>query len=205
MVFIMLAYLKYTHEQPFWSFKKPRFLTAGLLLLLFPFTALAEFSITSAEVRLQDDVYLMDANLNYTLTGAAIEALNNGVTLPLVLTASIERERRYWWDETIATVTQRYQLKFYALTEQYLIEDLKTERQETFPTLSAALTALGKLRNFPLLEKTWIKSEETYWVYLQIYLDIESLPVPLRPTAHLSSKWRLSSEWYLCPLQPLEP
>jgi Domain of unknown function (DUF4390) len=205
MVFIMLAYLKHTHEQKFWCLKKPSFLTTGLLLLLFPFTALAEFSITSAEVRQQDNLYLMDANLNYTLTGAAIEALNNGVTLPLVLTISIERERRYWWDETIATLTQRYQLKFYALTEQYLVEDLKTEHQETFPTLSAALTALGKLRNFPLLETTWIKPEETYWVYLQIYLDIESLPVPLRPTAHLSSKWRLSSEWYLCPLQPIKP
>ena len=46
-----------------------------------------------------------------------------------------------------------------------------------------------------------MKDDETYWVYLQIRLDIESLPVSLRPVAYLSPQWRLNSDWYLCPLQ----
>jgi len=52
-----------------------------------------------------------------------------------------------------------------------------------------------------LLDKRVIKPDDTYWIYLNIDLDIESLPVPLRPIAHLSSQWRLSSYWYKCVLQ----
>jgi hypothetical protein len=173
-----------------------------LCLLLIANVVFADFSISYAKTRLVDNVYMLDAKLNYELTEITIDALQNGISLTLELNIVVERERWYLWDEKMATLKQRYQLKYYALRRHYVLKYLNSGATEIFFSLNTALARIGKLENFPLLKKHQIKPDETYWVYLNIYLDIESLPVPLRPIAHLSSQWRLSSNWYLCPLKP---
>lgn len=174
----------------------------GIGLLLLTQTSFANFSINYAKTHLEEGVYLLDAKLDYGLSETAIEALHNGISLTLVLTILIERERWYLWNEVVTTLKQRYQLKYYALSEQYLLKSLNTDIQDTFPSLDIALGTLGQLEGLPLLDKHLLKVKENYQVRLQAYLDIESLPLPLRPLAYLSSQWRLKSEWYLCPLFP---
>jgi hypothetical protein len=173
----------------------------GLSLLLLSNLVYGEFSINYAQTRLVDNLYLLDARLNYELPEIPLEALQNGVALTFVITILVERERWYMWDERIAALKQRYQLKYHAFSKQYVLTYLNTGIQETFPTLEAILTQLGRLEDFPLLDKHLVEANEVYWVHLQTYLDIESLPVPLRPIAYLSSQWHLNSNWYLCPLQ----
>ncbi|RKZ38231.1 MAG: hypothetical protein DRQ49_14880, partial [Gammaproteobacteria bacterium] len=75
----------------------------GLCLLLDVSVAFANFSISDAKTRLVDEMYLLDAKLNYNLTEVTIDALQNGIALNLRLTVLIERERWYLWDERIAT------------------------------------------------------------------------------------------------------
>jgi len=171
-----------------------------LILLFVSDPSFADFSINDAKTHLADKVYLLDARITYKLSDKAIDALSNGITLPIVLTIKIKRERWYFWDETIAELEQRYQLKYYTLSQQYAIKHLNTGILQTFPTLEIALTYLGNLTDFPLLDAHLIKSNKEYWVYLQTYLDIEALPVPLRPVAYFTAQWRLTSDWYQCPL-----
>lgn len=174
----------------------------GLCLVLLSHWVYAEFSINYARTHLVEEVYLLDADLSYGLTEVVLEALQNGVPLTLVLTIVVKRERWYFWDEKIATLRQRYQLKYYAFSQQYVVKNLNTEIRNYFSSLHAALQALEHLTSFPLIDKQLIKPNQQYQVHLQTHLDIESLPVPLRPIAYLSSQWRLSSRWYLCPLHP---
>jgi len=181
---------------------KPLNWVLGVYLLFWIQVVAADFSIHFAETRLVDEVYLLDAKLRYTLSEATLEALHNGIALTLELTILIERERWYLWDKTVAKLKQGYQLKYQALSGQYRVKYLNTGIEENFASLEAALTKLGHLRDLPLIDKHLIEPEGSYWIYLQIHLDIESLPVPLRPLAYLSSQWRLSSDWYLCPLPP---
>jgi len=173
-----------------------------LLLLLSNSVSSAGFSITKAKTHLLDDVYLLNATFNYQLSEVTIDALQNGVALTLVLNIVIERERSYLWDKTIATLEQSYELTYSALSKQYVLKYLNTGIQETFPSLNEIFTRISQLNDFPLLDKHLIEKNETYVVSLQIELDIESLPISLRPIAYLSSQWRLSSLWYLCPLEP---
>jgi len=180
-------------------FKKEWIMLTGLCLLLFSKMTFAHFSIQQAQTRLVDEVYVLNAEFDYNFTGVVIDALQNGVSLSLKLNIRIERERAYWWNETITILKQSYELKYYALSRQYVLKS--SNRQENFSSLNAVLSRLNKLNNFPLVDKHSIENDQTYWVSLQIYLDIESLPVPLRPIAYLSSQWRLSSDWYLCPLK----
>jgi hypothetical protein len=203
----MLVFLR--KKSPLPPFKKVSpFGKAGLAgimltgLCLLSQVTFADFSISYAKTRLVDNVYLLDAKLNYRLTEVVIEALQHGVSLTLVLPIVVERDRWYLWDESIATLKQSYELKYYALSKLYAIKYLNTSIQETFGSLNAALTRLGNLEGFPLLDKHLIKPTKVYWVYLRVYLDIESLPVPLRPIAHLSSQWHLSSKWFVCSVQP---
>jgi hypothetical protein len=176
-----------------------------LLCLLAGMAAAEEsgkFEIMQAKTKLQDNLYQLDATIRYRLSGEAIEALINGVPLTLVLTITVDRERGYWWDERIASIKQRYQLKYHTLSGQYLLTYLNTGIQDSFSTLNSALMAMGNLANFPLLDKHLVKPGESYVVDLHTYLDIEALPAPLRPVAYFSSEWRLASQHYPCPLDP---
>ncbi len=184
-------------------FYRYHLLTIGLALLL-SHNAWATLSIRFAETTLVDKVYHLDATLNFKLTEATIEALQNGVVLTFVLTIDVEKERWYMWDNSIANLKQRYQLKYYALSEQYAIKYVNTGIQEVFPTLDAALTKMGNLTDFPLLDAHLLDEEGTYLVYLYAYLDIEALPAPLRPVAYFSSAWHLSSNKYVCLLRTVK-
>ncbi|MDM8547922.1 DUF4390 domain-containing protein [Candidatus Venteria ishoeyi] len=159
------------------------------------------FAIRHAHTQLQDAVYLLNADLSYQLSEDNIEALHNAVPLTLVLNIEVERHRKWWLDETVAKLQQRYQLKYHILGKRYLLTYLNTGISESYTTLNNALSALSQLRNFPLLDAKLTRTDGEYRVHLQTYLDIESLPAPMRPIAWFSKPWRLISEPYTCPLQ----
>ncbi|OQW95120.1 MAG: hypothetical protein BWK79_03570 [Beggiatoa sp. IS2] len=174
------------------------------LLLLLPSTLFAQFTIRSAQTHFTAGVHSLDATIDYGLSNEAKEALNSGIILTIELSIVVQQERWYLWNKTVAALNQRYQLKYQALTDEYVIKNLNTGIQDTFPNLPAALTALGQIVDFPLLDKHLVKADYAYQVYLQTYLDIEALPVPLRPAAYFSRQWRLASDWYSCPLEPVK-
>ena len=63
---------------------------------------------------------------------------------------------------------------------------------------SARLAVLAVFFINGLLLATWDEMDKNaaYSVRLQASLDIEALPLPLRPLAYVSPSWHLSSEWY---------
>ena len=172
-----------------------------ILLFLSPITdVFANFSVRTAEAYLSDDVYYLDADLDYTLSEEAIKALHSGVKLTLRVTIDIEKDS--WWDRRVARLKQRYTLQYLALSEQYTLKYLNLQGlEEMFPSLESALEALGQLRKFPLIDKALVKPDKVYWVRLRNYLDIEALPTALRLVAYFSGEWRLSADWFKCSLQ----
>lgn len=171
------------------------------LLLAQPLQA-GEFSITDVQTRLQDNVYLLDAHVEYRLSEEALAALENGVPLTITIYIEIQRKRRWWLDATEASLEQRFRLQFHPLSHQYVLQNLNSGAFYAFQTLPAALEAMGTLNDFPLLDAQLIAEDERYEVLLQAELDIESLPSPLRPLAYINPAWRLNSEWYTWSLTP---
>lgn len=206
MVFIMPALLK-SVDQPEIILRQRRIVVKILLfslLLLLPDTLLAQFTIRSAQTHFAAGVYYLDTTIDYALSSEAKEALNSGIVLTIELSIIVQQERWYLWNKKIAALNQRYQLKYQALTNEYVIKNLNTGIQDTFSNLLTALTELGQIVDFPLLDKHLVNTDYMYQVYLQTYLDIEALPVPLRPAAYFSRQWRLVSDWYSCPLEPVK-
>ena len=47
-----------------------------------------------------------------------------------------------------------------------------------------------------LFEQNLLIKDKIYIARIRAYLDIESLPPPMRPQAYFSSNWELTNEWY---------
>lgn len=161
-----------------------------------------KLSVQGGAVRLMDEVYVLDAEVDYQFSAPVLEALENGVPLVVELQIEVTRHRTWLWNEQQTRLAQRYQLSYHALTEQYLVKNLNSAVQQNLPSAEAAIDVLGQVTNLPLLDKRLLDADENYTVRLRAQLNLDALPTPLRLPAYLSPQWRLTSEWYTWPLQP---
>jgi hypothetical protein len=171
----------------------------GLLLLAASASAMA-FKVLSANTYLQGEVYRLNAAIEWHLSRSALDALQNGVALNLRLQLEVLHSRAWLWDESIASIRQRFRLEYHALARQYVVTNVNTGQFRSFPDRAAALDSISHIRDFPLLDRSLVTPSEKYYVELRALLDVGALPAPLRALANLSGEWRLSSEWYTCPL-----
>lgn len=170
-----------------------------MLVGLIPALPAAEqryFRVESLTTEKVDGVYRLTASIDYQLPEVLLDALANGVDLVIEVKVEVLRERRWWIDEDIAAVTQRYQLIYYALSRMYVVRNLNTGVQQTFPSLYSALHAIGRLQDFPLIDASLLDPQQVYKARLQARVAPEELPLPLRARAYLDSDWRPASEWY---------
>ncbi|MES9899307.1 MAG: DUF4390 domain-containing protein [Sedimenticola sp.] len=177
--------------------------TLRLLLWLLPVAVLADdFQISGLEARLVDDAYVVDAVIDYNFSEEALDALQNGVPLTLEMHLQLRRDRAWIWESDLVDVRLRYQVRHHALTGLYQVVDLQSKGKQNFATREAALVALGRLSDVPLIKQEKLRSGESYRLSLKSALDIEALPLPLRPMAYLSSAWNLSSDRSIWSLKP---
>lgn len=162
----------------------------------------AGFSVTAAETRLQDGVYRLNARIHFVLTERVIEAMHSGVPQVIEIQMRVVRPRDYLWDETLASVSQRYQVAYHALSERYVVDNLNTASRQSYPSLGEALYQIGRVRDFPLIDARLLPDGEQSFGQIRARLDIESLPTPMRLTAYTNSSWWLTSDWKQWPLQP---
>ena len=154
------------------------------------------FTIKRAETVLIDKVYHVNAKLEYRFSNEALDALNNGVPLIILLNIEVEKQRNWWMNKNVATLEQGYLLLYHALSEKFVLHNLNSGTQENYSSLLSALYALGNLQQLPVLDARLLENDETYIFKLRSFLDIESLPAPMRPLAYISSQWQLESDWY---------
>ncbi|MEE4377266.1 MAG: DUF4390 domain-containing protein [Candidatus Competibacteraceae bacterium] len=160
----------------------------------------SSFKVVNASTRLDNEIYRLYAQLDYQLSQAPLEALQNGVPLTFSQQVELIRKREWLWDEVLTTRIQRFTLAYHALSRQYVVTDLDREVSKSFPDATAAFDFLGNIDNLPLVNSKVLNAQEIYYVRLRTTLDLEKLPVPLLLVAYLSDDWYLSGEWYTWPL-----
>ena len=160
------------------------------------------FEIRSAYAELEDEVYFLHARISYPLSKQALEALQSGVELNFQLRIEVSRVRRFLPDANVAILLQRYQLRFNALVNRYVIRNLNSGGQQSFASLDAALSFLGRVSDLPILDRALLQTGKKYNLKLQAELDVKRLPAPIQLLAFWLDDWRLTSAWYTWPLQP---
>ncbi|MFW5451523.1 MAG: DUF4390 domain-containing protein [Methylophagaceae bacterium] len=181
-----------------------RIFILSLLLLISTNSSADNFKVQSAQISKIGNGHILNAVIKYPLTPRVAEALNNGVPITflqqLELIKSIPILGKYWqWDEILWSSSLRYELRYHALSDRYVLRTLATAHHRTFPSLNSALSALGKIEAFNLPPEHLLDTEKLVIqdLILQIRsgLDLHALPTPMRPGALISTKWQLTSPW----------
>lgn len=173
-----------------------------VLLLWSSLSTAADFLIHDVQIYRVAKQYLLNLQVDYRLSEKALEALSNGVPLTLEVQVQVERVWGSFWGQRPAELKLRYQIRYHALTGLYRVVNLQTGAEESFVTRDAALHALGELQHLRLVTSDELTPGKDYHVRLRADLDIESLPLPLRPLAYLGTGWKLTSGWNQWPLKP---
>lgn len=141
-------------------------------------------------------IFRLDIQVDLVLTPAARNALLNGVPLVFDLEIHIQRERAWWPNVQVADLDQKFRLTYHAISRQFLVENLNTGVQETYPSLKSALEGLGRVQDFPLIDATLLNPAYRYVCAVRARLDVDRLPIPLMVRSYLSNDWAIRTGWY---------
>jgi len=187
---------------PFWK-------KFNLLVLLFALaqaaTSVFAAQLHGIEVRramfvVEDDHYVLEADIDTILSAPLEDALNKGIPLYFQLEFELVRSRWYWFNDKVISRQQQYRLSFNALTRQYRIGI--GAFYQNFPTLAEALQVMSKVRRREDIEPGMLSKETGYTAGLRLRLDTSQLPKPFNLNALGSREWSLGSEWYRWTVMP---
>jgi hypothetical protein len=173
-----------------------------LLLVLLAWTAGAYgdaldgvLEVRSAYVNIDKGVFLLHARVEYPVNPQIRAALRDGVTLAFDLDTRVERERRLWFNASIVELTLRRELRYHAVSDRYVVRDVKTGQQDNFPTLEEALAFLGRIDSWPILVEPQLDGGN-YLISVRAGVRRGRLPASLRALFFWTNDFRRVSEWY---------
>lgn len=165
--------------------------------------AAAEFSVEEVRTKNNGGSLIMDARIDYGFSEDAMEALDNGVPLTLEVHIQLRNSNAWVWDESLVDQRLRYTIRYKPLSERYMVTQLPGDEGRSYVTRDAAIAALGEIEGLQLVSVERLQEEDgPYEIQIKASLDIEELPLPLKPIAYLYPSWKLSSGWTKWPLEP---
>jgi len=177
---------------------------AGLILFCLPVVLQAEeVNLRNVSLTLSEDGrILLDADIGFDLNDTVAEALENGVPLTFETHVQMRRADAWIWESDVVEHRLRTVLLHRPLSGMYELRNLSGSEHLSFATRDAALRTLGNIVAMPVIERSSLNLDEDYLVRIEVHLDIESLPLPMRPLAYLQRDWWISSEPWEWRLRP---
>jgi len=151
--------------------------------------------VRSAYVSVEGGVFLLHARIEYPVNPAIRDALHDGVTLTVDLDTRIERERRFWFNADVLELTLRRELDYHAVSDRYLVRDVRSGTQKSFATLEEALFDLGAVDGWPVLVEPQLTAGN-YRISVRAGVRRGRLPASLRALMFWTDDWHRVSEWY---------
>jgi Domain of unknown function (DUF4390) len=148
----------------------------------------------AAELRLEEDHYVLDADFDLALNATLEEAIMRGVPLYFVVEFELQRPRWYWIDDTVVSNSLSYRLSYNALTRQYRLSSGGAFYQN-LPTLEEAQRLISRVRGRSVIDKSALFKGVRYEAAVRLRLDTTQLPKPFQISALTSRDWSLQSDW----------
>jgi hypothetical protein len=172
-------------------------LTASLCLLLVPWAPAAHadtIPVQSAELRVEDESYVLNAQFEVAFNPTLEEALQKGISLYFVLEFELLRPRWYWLDEKVVERSIQYRISYSPLTRQYRVTTGLLSQQ--FDSLEEVQHLLSRVVSRPVNAVEALTKGVRYEAAVRLRLDVNQLPKPFQINALASRDWSLQSEWY---------
>ncbi len=171
-----------------------------LLLLCYQPVFAEKFEIVEAHISLQNEIYHLSSTIRYPLDTELTTALHRGVVLPIKVIVEVYLPRSYLPDTEIAFLKQRYELRFHALTRQYIVTNHNSGASTSYRSLALALQHLGEINNLPIIDKNLLTEGVEYRVRVRAAINTGLLAIPLKLTSYFYGPWRSESAWWDMPL-----
>lgn len=155
-----------------------------------------ELAVQSAFVSVEDGVYQLQARVQYPVNDQIRAALRDGVTLTFDLDARVERERRFWADAEVVSLRLRRELGYHTVSDRYVVREAARAEQDSYPTLEAALAALGRVDRWPILVESQIDRARDYVVSVRAAVRRGRMPEALRVLLFWTDDWQRDTGWY---------
>lgn len=159
-----------------------------------PFARADTIAARSAELRLEEDRYVLEADFELVLNATLEEAIVRGVPLYFVVEFELQRPRWFWIDDTVVSNTLSYRLSYNALTRQYRLSTGGAFYQN-LPTLEEAQRLISRVRGRSVIDKSALFKGVRYEAAVRLRLDTTQLPKPFQISALTSRDWSLQSDW----------
>jgi hypothetical protein len=153
-----------------------------------------------ADLKPGEDGHVLSAEFAVDLGPRLEEAVARGVPLYFNLEFVLERNRWYWLNDQVTSITINYRLAYNALTRQYRLS--VGGLHQSFATLAEALRVIARVSALPVADKGVLKPGENYTAALRLSLDRSQLPKPLQVDAIANSDWQVSAKvqrWQFSP------
>lgn len=158
------------------------------------------FEISQVKIHDIAQTKTLSAQIDFNFNRRAMNALLNGVPLTIGIVIEVYRERTLWIDAHEKRIRQKYQIRYRALTKQFMVKNLNTGDVDNFSDFGHLLDKIGILEGIPLLQSAQMHKAYAFYLRMRAILDKEALPVPLRLRAYFSRSWDLESDWFICKL-----
>lgn len=148
----------------------------------------------AAELRLEEEHYVLDADFDLALNATLEEAIVRGVPLYFLVEFELRQPRWYWFDETVAGNTLTYRVSYSALTRQYRLSTGGAFYQN-LATLEEVQRQIARVRGRSVVDKSMLMKGVRYEAAVRLRLDTTQLPKPFQISALTSREWSLQSDW----------
>jgi len=152
--------------------------------------------IESTNAYTEGNTYYLDSLFDFVLTEEADKALHHGISLEIQTHFQLRLQREWLWDKTISEKKLIYKLEHRPLTKNFLTINLNTGLRSSYSNLNDALNHINTITKMELFDVSMLYKDKNYIARIKIFLNIGSLPPPMRPQAYFSSNWDMSSKWF---------
>ena len=151
-------------------------------------------AVKSAEIRADQDAYVLNAEFEVAINPTLDEALQKGVPLYFVFEFELLRPRWYWLDEKVLAYSTQYRVSYNALTRQYRVATGLLG--QTFDVLDEVERFLSRVASRQVARLDQLTTGARYEAAVRLRLDVNALPKPFQMSALALREWSLQSEWH---------
>lgn len=160
-------------------------------------SAYGDFVVKDVRANLVQKELHVSTNIELNLSEQSELAVDNGVPL-VVLTEFALIRNGVLWSNTMFETRNGQILRYHSLADRYVVEDMDDGTIDTYRSVQEALESMGAQRSlvFELPQDIQVDASGLT-LAVRSRLDLNRLPIALRPLAFFSPYWQLASDWTL--------
>ena len=162
-----------------------------LLLAASPLARADAITLDSFELSRNDEGLVLSFSARFELSHTVEDALQKGVPLFFVAQADVFRDRWYWRDKEVNSVTRTWRLAYQPLTRKYRVTFGGLSQH--YDSLPEALSAVSRTINWKLADTSML-DDGRHYVEFSYQLDTTQMPRPMQIGIGGQPDWALRIE-----------